>query len=73
MKRKVHTELCVICCSINQIPKTILGFTLELRKQFPATVLTLAKTGVLFGFWKGRDVCWNCCGTGEVEVNVKKI
>ena len=49
-------EPCLICCSESEIPASLRDFVLEVRAEYPASVLQ-----------ERSRPCWNCRGTGTVE------
>lgn len=62
-------EPCLVCCPESDIPAGIKPFMLELRRDYPATILQsrapLPGRGPTFGT---RDECWNCRGARVVVV-----
>jgi hypothetical protein len=54
-------ERCLICCPEGEIPIDIRSLVLDLRSTHPADAL--AQLGFRVS---GREICWNCCGSGTV-------
>jgi hypothetical protein len=55
-------QRCLICCPEDEIPIGIRPLVLDLRSTHPAD--TLSQLG--FRVSGGREICWNCCGSGTV-------